>query len=199
MVSRVEIANMALSTYIGARRINSLEEEGVNATALNLHFDATRREILATWPWSFARKRERLALMATNDRDEWAHKYAMPEAVLNVRWINDPQEAKDAASTLEIQDTAREVAGQFIYSDVPDAVMEYVTDLDDPNAYSPHFVQAFAALLASKVAMHITENAAKASNALDAYVTYLDQAKVADLKIQAPVRVQSVSNWLGVR
>lgn len=199
MKSKVQIANIALSTYIGSARINSLEEGSKGALQAELHYDSVRRELLEAWPWSFARRRMALAKHAINDRPEWASKFAIPSKCLLLRWVNDPQEAKDAIQAGEIYDTPREIDGQAIYSDLDQASCEYIYDEEDVSRFSEKFVAAFAAALAARMAISITETASKAQYAAGAFEQLIDEAKVADLRNGGFIRVLHGSNWIGAR
>lgn len=195
MASSVSIANIALVSYLGTQRINSLADGGPIAPFVSELFDDTRREILSEWPWSFATRRRPLVLMADNDRPEWRFKYARPSDAIRLNWVNDPETAKQAIIDRLIDDSPRDVVEGFIYSDLPSAVVEYVYDNEDATTYSPKFVQAFAALLATKLAVPLTEVSNKAQNAMQAYVELLDEAKVFDVRSEPPVRVSVKMNW----
>lgn len=189
MATTVQIANLALITYLGKARINSLDEQGPSPMQLSVVFEDARKEILSEWPWSFAVKRQKLALMSTNDRPEWAYRYKMPVGALIINWVGTGEAAKQAMVDRSIEDCAREVEEGFIYADQPDAWIEFVMDQKDTSVYSPKFVQAFAALLASKVAVTLTETASKMEFALGRYAELLDEAKVADQHLNPPIIV----------
>lgn len=199
MTSSVEIANMALSTYIGSQRINDMDEQSAAALQIRLHFGHVRRELLQRWPFSFARRRVALARTTGNDRPEWRSRFSMPPKVMGIRWVNDPQTAKDAISLREIYDTPRDIVDGFVYSDLEAATMEYIFEQEDATTYSEQFVQAFAATLASKIAMTLRESASAAQNAQEAAAAYLDEAKVYDARLHPPIRVVHMVNWAEVR
>ncbi|MGL4813288.1 MAG: hypothetical protein ACRCXM_16080 [Beijerinckiaceae bacterium] len=197
--SKVSICNIALSTYLGKGRINALTEATAAALQCNLHYDEARREVLAEWPWSFAIRRQAMAQLSVNDQPEWKAKYSFPSNALRINWVNEPEPAKLALLSREVYDTPRKVEGRFIYADIVNPVVEYIIDLDDPVDYPPKFVQALAALLASRMAIPLTETSSKASFALQEYQRYLDEAKVADLQLEEPVRVIQNRDYLDAR
>lgn len=199
MSSKVEIVNMALSTYLGAQRINSMEEESPMALQAALHFPHVRRELLERWDWSFARQRVALAKLSVNDRPEWESRFAMPVKLMRIRWVNDPQTAKDAYQARQIYDTDREISGKFIYSDLDAATMEYIADEDDVTAYPELFVQAFAATLAVKMAASLRESASAGNAAQEAAASYIDEAKTHDARLYPPIQVVRMVNWAEVR
>ena len=57
-----DICNMALSN-IGKGVIENMEEGVENARACKLFYDPTRREVLRSFPWGFAHRIERLAVV----------------------------------------------------------------------------------------------------------------------------------------
>lgn len=195
MTSRVQIANIALVSHIGTKRINSLDEAGPLASMVKEIYDGVRQEILSVWPWSFATERRRLARISINDRPEWAFRYAVPSGMLRLNWVNDAETGKRAMSDRAIDDTARDVVAGSIYSDTPDALAEYVFDNNEPSSYSPKFIQAFGALLAARMAVSITETQSKAVAALEAYVDLIEEAKVFDARLEPPVRVMTTLEW----
>lgn len=193
--SRVQIANIALTTYIGREPIVSLTQDDPNARQVNLHYDDTRQEILSEWAWSFATRRELLVRMGTNNKPEWRSRFAVPNGAISIQWVNDPVSAKMAFESREIRDTPRHIEGGFIYSDLEEASIEYTFDNDEPTTYPPKFVQAFAALLASKIAIPLVETASKAGNAIDQYNQYLDAARVYDHQQSPPILVTNFHDW----
>lgn len=196
--SKIELANIALSSYLGHQRITNIEEDTPEAEQVELHFDAVRREMLSEWDWAFAIRRERLAKIAENDRPEWGSKFARPNNVLRIRWVADPNDAKQGVIAGRISDTPREVVGGFIYSDLDTATVEVIEDQEDVTLWPPKFDAAFSALLASRMAIPLTETASKAESAISAYTDYMDAAKVENQMQNPPVIVENAGRQLGV-
>ena len=199
MASSVQICNIALGTYLGKGRITALTEGTAQAEQCALHYDDARREILSEWPWSFATRRQALARLAYNDRPEWASKFARPANLLRLNWVNDPEEAKQAILCREAFDTPRDVTDSHIYSDLPAATAEFIFDQEDPTVYPPKVTQALAALLAARMAVALTETAAKFQTAMNAYAIHLDEAKVQDIQTERPITVRRVRDYTEAR
>lgn len=199
MPSKVQIANAALSTYLGKGRINSLDEHNPTALQVEMHYDQAREELLSEWGWTFATKRAPLAKMAINDIPEFASKFALPAKMIRLNWVNEPGAAKAAIIDRRIDDTPRLVQGSFLYSDLEAAWAEFVFDLDDPTVYPAKFAAALSALLASKIAIALTETASKQQAAVAAYEQLLDEAKIHDLRSETPIRVIRENNWQELR
>lgn len=199
MPSKVQIANIALTTYLGKGRINGIDDRSPSAQQIEIHYDEVRREILSEWPWPFALRHAPLALLTVNDRPEWSYKYALPAKLLRLNWVNDAEAAKDAILCRTVYDTPRMVQDGFLYSDLESATAEFLADVDDPTVYPPKFTQAMAALLAARIAVALTESERKARGALDTYYMYLDEAKVAAAQMHPPIVVMNNRNWAEAR
>lgn len=65
---------------------------------------------------------------------------------------------------------------RVILSNIPNALAEYVADLQEPGEWSDQFTQAFVALLASHLAMPLTNEQAKQQAALQLYAHFAKDA-----------------------
>lgn len=200
MQSTIDICNAALSTYLGAARISSLDEQSPEAEQCRLHYDRVRRSLLQRWPWVFASRRETLVENSLNDRTgSWAHSYARPAHLLSVQWVNGTDAARLAFGHGRSQDTAREMTGSVIYSDTPGAVIEYTRDEDDPTRFPPAFADALVAALAAAIAMPITRDATKKADAQNDAAMLLNQAMVLDANTKAAMAQEYIPESLRVR
>ena len=59
--------------------------------------------------------------------------------------------------------------------------------------------QALAALLAARMAVALTETAAKFQTAMNAYAIHLDEAKVQDIQTERPITVRRVRDYTEAR
>ena len=181
MQSAVEICNVALSSYLGARPITSLEQQTPEAEACRLHYDRVRRSLLERADWVFATRREVLARLADNDRaDRWAYRYARPAGMLKLRWVNDAAMMGVAHANGRNPDALREITADAIYSHIPGALVEFTADVTDPTLFPASFGDALAAALAAAIAMPITRDGAKMQAAQDHAAALLEQAMVSD-------------------
>ncbi len=181
MQSAIAICNVALTTYLGSRTITAFEETSPEAVQCKLHYDRIRRSLLERWPWVFASRREKLVEETLNDRaGAWSYRYARPGHMAAIRWVNDVTAARMAMQLGQSPDTLREVTADSIYSDVPDAVIEYTRDVTDPTIFSSGFADALAAHLAAAIAMPITRDAAKVTGAKREAEELLNQAMTMD-------------------
>lgn len=199
MATKVQIANIALVSYLGMSRINSLDEPGTGAALISGIYEDARREILSEWGWSFANRRRKLVKLSTNSRSEWAHQYARPAHCVRINWVGTPEAIKASRDTGSIEDAQREIAEGSIFMDLDDAIIDYVHDIDETEVFPPKFVMAFAALLAARASIPGTETSAKAQASENAYFTLLDEAKAFDAQQSPPVRIIRGNDWQKAR
>lgn len=199
MTSKVEICNVALTTWLGAETINSLTEGTPAAVQCNLHYDRCLRGLLEWHWWEFAKERQVLAEL-TNDRDTvWDYKYQRPADALAIRWVNDAATARDMIAMGRSPDTPRAITQTAIYSDVQTATCEYTALKDDPSIYSQLFRDALSARIAASIARPITENAAIARDAAQAARQLAEEAAMHDDSESEATDYAETASWLQVR
>lgn len=200
MQSAISICNVALTTYLGAKRITSFEEPTPEAEECERHYDRIRMSLLERWPWVFASRREVLVREVTNDRaGAWSFRYARPAHMIAIRWVNTAEAARMAMRMGQPPDSPREITAGSIYSDVPGAVIEYTRDERDPSLFPPGFADVLAAHLAAAIAMPITRDASKVTGAKREAVELLDQAMVTDFNSRPSVEQTFYPMQLQVR
>ena len=194
-MSKIQICNRALSTYLGVARINSLTESTPAAEQCDLHYDDTVRSLLEMDEWIFATGRKTLAEV-TNDRtDEWAYKYANPSSLLLIRWVNDPEIARMQILADGSADSDREMIEGFIYSDVQYAVCEYTKLISDPTVFPQYFADAVSAALAASIAMPLTESLTRAKNASNVAEQKFEAAMVMNERQSPAAPSRSLPDW----
>lgn len=169
-ISRVTIANMALS-HIGAKsNIESLSEGSAESNVCNLWYDHARRKTLEMYDWNFARKRLTLSAHTDDPPDGvWAYRYQYPSDCVRFRYIENPfQELPTVfgpphilgsdAVPFEVA-TDEDGTTRSILTDMSEAVGVYTFDLEDENMFSSTFVDALSYMIASRIAFSITGKA----------------------------------------
>lgn len=199
MQSAVEICNVALSSYLGARSITAMEQQTPEAEACRLHYDRVRRSLLERADWTFATRRAALARLADNDRETWTYRYARPADMLKLRWVNAGALVGTGYSVGRTPDAIREISGDAIYTHMPGAVIEYTADVTDTTLFPSSFGDAFAASLAAAIAMAITRDGAKMQAAQENATMLLEQAIVNDANQRPNIPVVHIPATLTVR
>jgi len=199
MTSKVEICNVALTTYLGEGTINSLTEGSPAAVQCNLHYDRCLRGLLEWHWWEFAKERQVLAEV-TNDRDTiWGYKYQRPADALAIRWVNTAEDARAAIALGKSPDTPREITQTAIYSDVQTAVCEYTALKEDPALFTQSFRDALSARIAAAIAMPITQNGRLASEAMRASQYLAEVAAMNDDSESEATAYAETASWLQAR
>lgn len=154
-MNAIDICNMALA-YLNNGRINSLDEDSTAAKACRLHYDHLRRRLLRMYPWGFANKMDKLALLV-DKAPGYAYAYAYPSDCICMRFVFDTEHADKVEE--ERQDFSimqLGTNGRAILTDVALAYGIYTADIKQPEMFSEEFIDALAHLLASTMAMTLS-------------------------------------------
>lgn len=198
-MSKIEICNRGLSTYLGQAIIVSFDEDTPAAEQCNLHYDSVRETILESHWWKFASGREVLAELENDRPNEWNFKYQRPAAALAIRWVNDPLMATMAISRGEDPDSRRETFADVIYSNVQYAVCEFTKSIEDTTLMPMHFQNAVSAEVAARSAMTLVEDFKRARLAMDSASTVLFDAIAFDESQAPPKQTSSIPEYLKQR
>lgn len=146
------ISNAALSHLGVTSRIADLDtDKSKEAIACRTFFDQARAELLRDFVWSFASKIVTLAKVADNPNIDWAYSYRVPvDKIRCIRILN-------GISRFEVRETriafklSNDSAGALIYTDQPDAQLEYIFDQTDLSQAPPDFNATCSLLLAAYI------------------------------------------------
>jgi len=186
-MSVVQICNRGASRYLGLPRVNSLDEGTPQSEQYELHYDDLRRSLLERHWWVFAKRIQALARV-TNDRpEEWKFRYQRPSNVLDVHWVNDPAVATAAMRRGDNPDSGRQNYGEFIYSNVDKAWIEFTCDEENTDLMPQYFKDALSAMVAAAVAMPLTESVARARFAGEQAEAMIDMAIARDEEMMPPI------------
>ncbi len=169
LISKIRIANMALSNVGAKSTIESFTEGSAESNAAELWYDYSRLQALAAHDWSFARRRATLTVHADAPPDGvWAYRYVYPVDCVKFRKIQNPtgsplvtfnmdSDQANAADAIpfdvEMDDDADT---KSIITDLNEAVGVYTFDQERPELFTPFFVQMFAMAIASNVCFELT-------------------------------------------
>lgn len=171
-----EICNLALS-YIGKGRINSLDDDSEEAKKCRVHYDHERRRALLLYPWGFAKRIEKLALL---DRTVpgWTYAYGYPTESIRVQYVFDEAGArKKEEERAEYEIVTLGQGLRVIATDVALAYGEYIADVKDTSFFSETFIEALSHFLASSIAMGITGSANIVAQQMQLAQGAIEQAK----------------------
>lgn len=159
--TKVNICNEALN-MIGAKSIQSFDENTDNARRCASIYDSSRKALLRMHPWSFAKKRVQLSPVTTYP--SFGYRYAFPLPHDFVRIIDTGAEEY-------------EIEGRHILSNVNLINLVYVFDNDNEQIWDSLFSECMALYLVNKLAKSITGSQTEADSAWQKLQNMLKQAR----------------------
>lgn len=174
-----DICNMALS-YIGKDRIDSIDDDSETAKQCRIHYNHTRKRMLLAYPWGFARRCDKIALL-TSTVPGWTYCYAYPSECLSVQFVFDEDHARH--KEMHRQDFRVVMVSAYdraIATDVDEAYAEFTYDVKDPSVFSEEFSDGLAHLLAAAMAISVTGSAAIQTQNIELAQQAIEQAKYLD-------------------
>lgn len=152
MSTVVQIYNMALAHLSSKARVASVDEVTKEAYYCGLYYDDARVEALADGVWDFAYRRATLAAIVNPlTHEEWPFAYAKPSDCLRILKVRAPGD-DPARRTRDYSLETDPLGDSVIYTDVPEAEIEYIADEVVVGRFSAHFRRALSHLLASRIA-----------------------------------------------
>lgn len=175
-ISSVKIANMALSHVGASSQIESLADQTAVGKVSNLWYDFSRLQVLEAHNWSFARKRQALALDAeAADGIEWCFRYQYPADAVAIRELANPL-GSDADAVPYAVEISSDGTRKTIVTNLEDATAIYTKDLEATALFSAFFVEALSYLLAHHIAYTITGKLSLRASMLSTYSAFMQLA-----------------------
>jgi hypothetical protein len=218
MASQVDIYNLALDA-IGTRSTVTLITEGsAEANALNRHWDAARRAVLAASNWAFSRQQMSLALYQDATAggtvpSPWLYEYSTPSNLVHMRYIlpmfdNIPGVASGASvatfsgppikfvMSSDVDANGNDI--NVILTNQPQAIAVYTKDVKETNLCTDGFVEALRMYLGHRIAIALTGDK-QLSGALYQQATEAIRAAEAQNNNEGLTVNESVPDWMRVR
>lgn len=149
MPSSIDIASNAL-ILVGDEPINSFSDPGAGALAAANLYPQVKQRFLSFHPWTWALKQQRLNLLtaAPDDLSGFDFAFQLPTDLIRLWNIQPYQNYR--------------IIGDLLYANQNTGMLAtYVFDVDEPNIPA-HGVKALEYLLASELAISVTEDEDKA-------------------------------------
>jgi hypothetical protein len=178
--SKIDICKRAL-VLIGEAPISSFDDGSAAATVAGNLYDATKRHMIAGYPWRFAAMGTTINKIVTTKDTDYDGAYQLPAQCLRV------QRVRYAGSVL----TPFEIFGQELHIDSTYDTLEldYIK-LVDEDAMAEWFVEALQYRLASMFAASITQSASMASYWENEAEKALRRARFSDSLIDSPNTIE---------
>ncbi len=151
------IANLAQGHLGNSKKIANLDsEQSTEAAVMRLFYELSRQIVMGDHEWNFTVGEQTLALVATSPNDEYNYSYRYPVGCLDIIKIKNPGVRFDVEGTAVVYKIVKDAAGQLIWTNQENAVIEFIEDVDDPNFFSSPYVMALSYQLASYAAPALT-------------------------------------------
>ena len=175
MASDIDIASNAL-ILIGDDPISSFDDPGAGAQAAANLYPVKYRSFLASHPWSFALKLQRLSRLTAEPDPLVNFKYGfqMPTDLIRL-WAIKPH-------------SNYTIVGDILYSNQPELLAMYGFKVAE-SKLPPHFVTGFEYLLASDFAMLVTESESKAKYYAVKHKEQAAMARAIDSQQEPPIPI----------
>jgi hypothetical protein len=181
MTERVDIANLALS-WIGEKQITSLDDETQQATQVQINYLPCRDATLEAHDWTFAIKRFVPAKNNTPPLYGAGAAFDVPSDILRVIAV-ERNNTYSQTFTPNIN-SEEQIDWQFergqIICDEAVVYARGIMRVDEEGRFSPLFVHAFAAKLASLLAISLSASAEIQANMFGLYDNFIREAKSRD-------------------
>ena len=189
-ISKVKIANMALSNIGASSTIESFTEDTAVAQSVDLWYDASRIQVLEAYDWGFARKRLALAAHSEDPPDDWNFRYQYPVDCISVRNLFNPlgEDADAIPFTVELAITGG--LSKSILTNESIAIAVYTMDLETTSLFSYFFIETLSFLLAHHIAFTVTGKLSLRAQMLATYQEYIQLAPAqnANERVSKPKR-----------
>lgn len=169
--SNVSICNTAL-TALSSSRIVSLTEDSENARKCNAIFQPVRDELIESHNWNFAKRQKALGLLTAAPVFDWLYAFQLPTDCIRVMRMQN--------------DADFQVYGDKLYTNEPEANIEYFAKITNPAEFSEGFVSALAARIARDLAYGITQSSTVQQTMAANYKEALANAKASDAQAGTP-------------
>jgi len=179
--SEVNICNQALR-LIGANRITSLTENTTNSKDCAEFYSQCRDAVLRAHNWSFATVYRTLAAVTVPDEyaGEYCFAFMYPSDCLQIQNVSEL--GKNTSELYEVVNSATNE--QIILTNISAAVASYTKRETDATKFDPGFSESLVFLLASKLALPVTQDMNKATAMSQSYESAIQKARSADVKEQ---------------
>ncbi len=145
-LSITEICNMSLGR-LGAKRINDFNdgtESSPQAIQCRLHYEQTKKALLRSYKWPFARARETLSAKTETPDFEYEFQYALP---IDYLFYISPYEGRSS----DVNILTFTIEGDFFLTDEETVELRFIKNIDDVTKFDSLFVETLVLRLALKI------------------------------------------------
>lgn len=176
MATSVSICNMALGRIGITRQIANLTtENSQEAVTCRLYYDDAVRFVLEDYPWPFATKYRSLGLVESAPNSDWQYSYRYPsDGVFIRRIVTDAGRVDHEPMPFKV---GLDDEGKVVYTDQPDAVVEYTKLETAESRFTPAFVETLSWKIAADIAPSLSRVASAQQTCLAMYQRMIAKAR----------------------
>ncbi len=163
--TRTEICNIGLRRARAGTIGNFDDDDSAEGVECRTFYDATRRKLLQTYSWRFAKTTKALSLKSL-EPDEWLYAYDYPNDCLKIHYIIPPESGKNivtgtgiATPRIDYEPIPYEVGvdlvtkTKIVLTDYEDAFVSYLYNAEEVSLFDPLFEDSLEWLLAAEFAI----------------------------------------------
>jgi len=155
-MNSIDICNLALASLGNTRTISSVGDQSTEATLCGRFYDMVRHSLLKLYGWGFATVMADLTI-TEDTNDKYTYVYEYPEDCLRVMSVYAPGDTTSADYvTYTVDGDIQKV--RRIATDVEDARISYIYDVQDCDTMPAEFIDALALSLASRLALPLASD-----------------------------------------
>jgi len=193
-MSPTEVCNMALGRF-GARRISDFDTDtSVNAIQCRLQYAQTRRALIRSHWWGFAKTRVQLS-QTTAPAFQWTYAYLLPSDWLRLIGIYE----SGADNPIEESTETWEREGNTIISDMSTVYLRYIRDVEDPNSWDSLFVEVMVLSLARKLVIPLSQDLKMKKDIDDDLIPLMSKVRAMDRTEQEHIGRDELKTWVDAR
>lgn len=157
-MTSTDVCNLALSYLGNTREISSMSEQSTEAILCQRFYNIARESLLKMFPWNFAVKQNSLTLVEDETDNTYAYVYENPNDCLRVLKVMAANDGGAVVNDYNVVYGHPGIAVRRIVSDVADAKISYIADIQDTEAMPSEFIDAFALTLANRLALPLSSS-----------------------------------------
>lgn len=196
--SRTEIFNQACLFLHISPDIDDADEDSQKAKTFRAVYQFSRRETLRRYHWNFARRFATGALVGTPPTS-WGYQYAYPaDCIRPVQIVPSDRRQRPIpykVGSYQKDDGSR---ARCIWTDEPNAELEYTGDEDTEGLFDELFALALAAYIAYRTAATFTSSADIVEGCRKGFVQSVADAAMADGAEYVPDEPRD-ADWINAR
>lgn len=193
-MSPTEVCNMALGR-LGANRISDYDSStSVEAIQCRLHYVQTRRALIRSHWWGFAKTRVQLS-QTTDPAFQWTYAYLLPSDYLRRIGIYE----SGADNPIEETTETWEIEGNTILTELSTVYLRYIRDVEDPNEWDALFTEVMVLSLARKLVIPLSQDLKMKKDIDDDLIPLMSKVRAMDRMESEHIGRDDLKTWVDAR